>query len=305
MKNLEMHFHTKLSDGLKSNDEVFDFLKGKKIDFITATEHDIVNKDFQENMNLAGVKTAYGVEISSCDYMDKKSMHILNYSSIISETLDFRLEKLRNDKIEKIKLQIENLKNKGFISDYYEFISHYEKKGSNIFNLNSYDIAIYIYKNKENVSFIEKTYKYKFSEEEFYRQFLKKGGKFSHVGWIKLPDYEFDLKEITSHISSDNIFSLAHPNLTFENNISYFKEKVKKLVEFGLNAIEINSIASKEWIEEIIKLQKKYDLILTFGSDCHFREDFDGKHREIFKLNPFLTEKIVNENYEKIMKKLY
>lgn len=305
MRNIEMHFHTKLSDWLKSNDEVFKFLKWKKIDFIAVTEHDIVNKDFKENMDLLWVKTAYWVEISSCDYTDKKSMHILNYSSIISETLDSRLEKLRNDKIEKIKLQIRNLKKNWFILDYDEFISYYEKVWSNILNLNSHDIAVYIYKNKENISFIEKTYKSKFAVDEFYREFLKKWWKFSHVWWILLWDYEFDLKEISSHISSDNIFSLAHPNLTFENNILYFQEKVKKLVDFWLNAIEINSIASKEWIEEIIKLQKKYDLILTFWSDCHFREDFDWKHRNMFGLNSLLTEKIVNENYEKIIKKLY
>ena len=46
----------------------------------------------------------------------------------------------------------------------------------------------------------------------------------------------------------------------------------------GLNAIEINTCATKEWVDAILEAKNKYGLYLTFGSDFHKENHVDGKH---------------------------
>ena len=51
MRQIDMHFHTKLSDGKKENDEIIKILNPKKVDLVIATEHDIQNQDFRNKVN--------------------------------------------------------------------------------------------------------------------------------------------------------------------------------------------------------------------------------------------------------------
>ena len=64
-------------------------------------------------------------------------------------------------------------------------------------------------------------------------------------------------------------------------------------MERGVNAIEINSKANKKWIEEIVKVKEKNNLILTFWSDCHSIWNIDDKHESYWNLNTNLKEDFI------------
>jgi hypothetical protein len=52
-------------------------------------------------------------------------------------------------------------------------------------------------------------------------------------------------------------------------------------------------------------MKEKYDLILTFGSDCHKIWFEDDKHWDFWKMSPFLTQEILKENLEKFREKTW
>lgn len=305
MRQIDMHFHTTLSDWKKSNEEILKIIKYKDIDFIAVTEHDIVNTEFKKSLDNLWIPTAYRVEISACDYTDKKSMHILHYSSKINHLLDPKLESIRNARKQKIQLQVQKLIENGFNINYDEMISYYESKRVNVENLVAYHIAHYIYRKNINFDKIAKiSGKNDMSTDAFYKAFMKRWWEFANIWYVDVWDYELDVNDLDSHKLDSSIFSLAHPNITFKNDIEAFANKIEKLVPLWINAIEVNPIATKKYLDVITYFAHKYDLILTFGSDSHFKEFFDWKHVQLFHLNQELSKKQIEDNLYRIKDKL-
>jgi hypothetical protein len=133
---------------------------------------------------------------------------------------------------------------------------------------------------------------------------LKRGWKFAYIWHVDVGNYEFDVKDFNEIRVPNSIVSLAHPNVTFKNDIDAFVERIEKLVPLWINAIEVNPIATKKWLDVINYIQAKHDLILTFGSDCHFKEIFDWKHWQLFQINQELSKKQIDENMYRIKDKL-
>lgn len=305
MRQIDMHFHTTLSDWKKSNEEILKFIDPKKVDFLTVTEHDIVNSNFKKSLDDLWISTAYSVEVSDCDYTDVKSMHILHYSSEINHLLEPKLENIRNAREVKIVEQVAKLKQNWFSVDYDEMINYYKSKWVNTSNLVAYHLAEYIFRKKVDLEIIEKISGIQnIGIYAFYKNFLKRGWKFSHIWHFDVWDYEFDVNNLASHKLDSSIFSLAHPNVTFKNDIDAFAERIEKLVPLWINAIEVNPIATKKWLDVITYFGHKYDLILTFGSDCHFKEVFDWKHGQLFQINQELSKKQIEDNLYRIKDKL-
>lgn len=305
MGKIDMHFHTTLSDWKKSNEEILKMIDPKKVDFLIATEHDIVNSDFKNSLDNLEIPTVYGVEISACDYDNKKSMHILHYSSEVNKLLNQRLENIRNSCEIKIIRQVEKLRENGFFIDYDEMINYYKSKWINTSNLVAYHIAEYIFRDKKNIEIIEKISGISnINIVVFYKNFLKRGWNFAHIWHFNVWDYEFDVKDFNAIRVPNSIVSLTHPNVTFKNDIDAFVERIEKLVPLWINAIEVNPIATKKWLDIISYIQAKYDLILTFGSDCHFKETFDWKHSQLFQINQELSKNQINENMYRIKDRL-
>lgn len=126
----------------------------------------------------------------------------------------------------------------------------------------------------------------------FLHKCLKDQREYSWIGGIKVPKYEPSI-ELCGELAHENnaLLSIAHPNFTFDADMDRFDEIVVPYVEAGVRGIEINSAASRDWVETILRVQKRYDLILTFGSDCHFKPiSGDGKHNELGSRNPYLND---------------
>lgn len=117
---------------------------------------------------------------------------------------------------------------------------------------------------------VEKGYAH--SRQEGFDNFLKKGKKYYVAS--KFPSTSQVVQIITA---SRGAAVLAHPHL--QDYVSEF-ENVEKLIEAGLKGIECPSILekeipkhypenSREITQQIKTLAKKYNLILTSGSDYH------------------------------------
>jgi hypothetical protein len=91
----------------------------------------------------------------------------------------------------------------------------------------------------------------------------------------KLPEYEPRIEELMEVIDRDNtIVSLAHPGYTFQS-IDVFRAHISRLIDRGVNAIELTSTGDQAWTESIIYISEdRMDsmsdpIIYTHGSDCH------------------------------------
>lgn len=305
MKKIDMHFHTTLSDWKKSNEDILKMINPKEIDFLAVTEHDIVNVNMQKSLENMWIATAYSTEISACDYIDSKSMHILHYSREINNRLNPNLESIRNARKEKIQIQVQKLIENGFNINYDEIISYYKSKWVNVENLVAYHIAHYIYRKKISLDNIAKiSGKKDMTADAFYKSFMKRWGQFADIWHIDVGDYEFNIEDFNKIRVPNSIVSLAHPNVTFKNDIEEFSSKIEKLVNLWINAIEVNPMATKKYLDVITYFGHKYDLILTFWSDCHFSSTFDWKHWQLFHLNQELSKKQIEDNMYRIKDKL-
>ena len=69
--------------------------------------------------------------------------------------------------------------------------------------------------------------------------------------------------------------------------------------------MEVNTRATKKWVEAILLLKSLYPNIqLTFGSDCHRVGLPDEKHGDLGFFNPHIPEAIVRWEFEKFCEKL-
>lgn len=303
MKNIDLHFHTTVSDGKYTNQQVIAEAKAKWLDFICVTEHDIVNTQFPILARENGIESIEWVEISVFDKkIANKSLHITCYADKFSGEIIKVLENNRNGKINKIIKQIEVLKNNWFQIDYDEFLEYNKNKWFDVQNLNNSHISEYIYLNEYNVNLIRELTWEDMKWWDFIRRCLKTTGDLRHIGWVHVDDYEPSMNKVWELSKESGYFlSLAHPNFTFRNDFALFYLFMQEYKDI-LNGIEINSLASKEWVEVILRTAKKYNMILTFWSDDHFeRELVDDVHWKLWDTNPNLSPNDIMENFRSFL----
>ena len=150
MMKIDMHFHTKMSDWAKTNNEVIKLAKEKWLDFACVTEHDIINTDFAFSSKINWINSMQWVEISACDdEVFQNSLHITCYANKFSGEIFDLLENIRNWRNKKLSRQIEVLVSNWFDISYDYFIKHYKDLWINTDNLNSYHVEDYIFKSEE------------------------------------------------------------------------------------------------------------------------------------------------------------
>jgi hypothetical protein len=87
-------------------------------------------------------------------------------------------------------------------------------------------------------------------------------------------------------VSSDGIPVLSHPGATKRDTL------IPKIVEYGLQGIEVYYPTHQpEDVKRYKRLAKKYDLLITGGSDCHGTRKPDIALGSI-KIDDSLVEKI-------------
>lgn len=303
MKNIEMHCHSTLSDGKNTPEQVIDEAKRLGLDFLALTDHDtIAPQEFQDSLKKVGIETCDSVEISARNEDLDKSLHLVSYAKIFKKSLHDILDNSMHGKMKMKAWQLDMLISNHWFEGSMEWFDTYMKEGlwREPETSNKYDMARYLhsvemneYKMREVLGDKTKNWDVVGS---FYEQCLKRGWALYDIYWYESEEYEPSVEQAVDEVVTKAgwIISMAHPNVTFSETkwwIPEFQRTIWNYVKKWINGIEINTMASPEWVHEILAARQKYDLILTFGSDCHnIGYDWaDGKHSTIWKKNPNMS----------------
>ncbi|EKD66420.1 MAG: hypothetical protein ACD_49C00044G0022 [uncultured bacterium (gcode 4)] len=298
----DCHFHTNLSDWKFDNAQVIAQAKEKWVKFAICTDHDIVNSEFPHLARTSWILSYEWVEASCFDEKNNHHLHFTTYSKKFNGKVTRILEKTRDWKKIKISSQIALLQKNWFRVEIKEFYDFYSTK-TNIDNLNSYHLASYILRFPENLELIKKLTWENLNIEQFLLRCLKIEWDLKHIWAVEIEWYEPTIAEFWQVAKQENyIFSLAHPN--FKMTQEKFRQRIEYYLNLWVNAVEINVQAEKSRVELILKFQKKYDFLLTFWSDCHFKTNKWEKHWGFWDINPYVSQELVNLNLENLKKKL-
>ena len=279
------------------------------------TEHDTVNRKLKELLFDTEIIVPEAVEISAKNYDRDKALHILYYAKSVSENVDLLLEGVLDKKKQMLKLQIDKLSDMWFqinFEDVYDYvkqcwfwedwmnkwwISKFLFEGKNRdFN------TIYLYSIFKNINLSNHKNIYSW----FYNNCMKSWWAFYDEYKVRIPAYEPSVEEIWNLVKKDNaIISIAHPNFTFKKWVEEFEKELPYYLEKWVNAIEFNAKVDYKWGKVIMECKEKYDLILTFWSDCHQIWWNDDKHATFWTMSSFLNDKIIKENYKKFREKIW
>ena len=252
MKNTDLHTHSYYSDGQYSPKELVRLAKKRGIKNLALTDHDSikgVREAIQEGKKI-GVNVIPAVEIRY-----KKSEILGYFIDVKNKKLISELKKSAKQNENAVKEWCNKIEKVGYNISFKEIWKKYPKARGNINELHVlYELHLKGYGTTRDVA-------KRLSEQKIKK---RKSERFSILKAIKL------VKE------ANGIPVLAHP--WFDSKT--LKEKnIKKYIKAGLKGIEIKNgdtpsfmkkVSKRKNIIKIIKkLAKKYNLILTSGSDYH------------------------------------
>lgn len=246
---IDLHVHTKASDGEKTPIELIDLAISKNIQAIAITDHDTVDGiemavNYSKDKNILVIP---GIELDVT--VQKGQMHILGlfidfHNNEFKEKL-LNIKKAREDRNNKI---IEELNKMGF-----EITLEELKEVSGGKTIGKPHFAK-VFLNKKYIQ----------TKEEMFDNYFNK------PPLCDLKKATYTAKEIINMIKKANgIAVLAHPqNLKLDDN--KLIEKIKELKAYGLDGMECYH--SEQTKEEMIKFEKianDLDLVITKGTDYH------------------------------------
>jgi 3',5'-nucleoside bisphosphate phosphatase len=258
-KVCDLHTHSTYSDGEFSPQIVVKKAKKKGIKVLALTDHNSVRgiKHAIKEGKKQGIRIIPAVEVRV------KGAEILGYFiDYKNKKLQKELKKYSCGEYDNAKQRLINLKKIGCKISHKELIKHFpDAKG----NLNVGHIIYYL--NKKGFS------KNKVKDYMSKSRFRPPADKnMSIASGIKL------IKKY------NGIPVLAHPWIgEYTKEFKFTEKNIKKLIKLGLKGLEINNHEgynygrTPSFVKKIRKFAKKYNLILTSGSDFHGEALFGKK----------------------------
>ncbi len=266
MENTDLHVHSNYSDGILSPKEVIKRAKEKGVKNLALTDHNSISgiKEAIEEGKKTGVRVIPGIEIKF------SGGEMLGYFiDIESKELKEFLEKTNKIYSSRIKACCEELKIKGF-NITFEGLQKEFPNAKN--NLNWTHICYFFYKRKLKNS-ISETY-----------ELLK-----NNSSWRKVKEASIN-DAIKIIINAKGIPILAHPWITKQSKSLLNEPRINESMKEGLKGMEIdqgdrNERRDEKFVKKIENVAKKYNLILTSGSDFHgdflIDSNEDKNHHEL------------------------
>lgn len=248
MIKADLHVHTEMSDGSFTVEEVIKLAKEKGLTHIAITNHDTV-KGLKEAIELGekyGVNIIPGIEISAYDYKRNRKVHLLGYGiDLEGKNIKNICDRLLKDRNEMTLNQAKIIRDLGY-DIYLEEIKKYSKNSGVAYKQHIMQVLI-------NKGYIQEIY------SPLYKELFGKNGP------CEMELEYIDVYDALEAIIKDNgIPIIAHPGQLK----SY--ELIEELVDKGLVGIEKYHVShSKEDENKIDELAKKYNLLITGGSDFH------------------------------------
>lgn len=283
MENIDLHIHTRFSDGELDLLELRDLIKKSGLKKVAITDHDTIIrlKKGRELFKNNGIDMIPGIEFNTAE----RNMHILGYgiddfdkveseiNNIKCNNMDAYYETIRLLKDQGIKISAGEVQ-KVIIEDDKARLRCYvdEMKAIGILDYSLFDdLQTSSIPDKRLIVkyLIEKGYVK--SVLEAYEKYIGRG-KSCYVPIDKFSQYEV----IDLISKSGGVPVLAHPaRLGYSDQ--QVEATIKDLKECGLEGIEVygtRMIPEKQLFYE--ELADKYDLIKTAGSDFHTKKEHLG-----------------------------
>jgi len=246
---VDMHIHTNNSDGEYSTIEIVEMLKKLDVELFSITDHDNVDSCLElEKIDLQDkIRYIPGIEFSAINRI--YNCHILGYNidykniNLINEC-----ETIKKRRQKKIKIIINHLeKNNNIFLTEQEKERIFNKKGTT----GRFDLCKIL---------MERGYGKK---QEIYEKYL------SNIEGVKT--HRSNIEDITKIIKTSNGISvLAHPKEIEEDYKVNIENIIEEFIEKGINGIEAyNSVHELKDVKRYLQIAKKYNLLITGGSDFH------------------------------------
>ena len=290
-KNIDLHIHTNMSDGVFSPKEIIDIAKENNVEYLSITDHDSVfayNDELFEYAKNKGINLITGVEVST--KIDKCGIHVLGYDlDITNKDLNDMLFKIQNARHIYLKDVSEKLISLGYKINFEEL--------DKIDIVTKAHISLDIIQNPENEELLIKDFGKIPSKGGFIEGIMNEGCK----GYVT--KYVPSLKEIREVVkAAGGKVVLAHP-VAYVYIDDLNKQDIQNIVdELKPDGIESNYIIvlqdgtivddSREWNE----FAKSNNLFVTVGSDFHRYDEIHpnvGKICEDLKLNGLEKDEII------------
>ena len=250
-KLIDLHTHTNYSDGELYPDELIKLAKDSGIGTIAITDHDTiegikkVDKNKYQDINIIN-----GIELSA--KVEKGRMHILGYGiDLYNKELNNKLEELKDNSINSVLSILEQIKRDYSIRFNYKDLL--ELLNAN-HNLGRPDIAKLCIK-----------YGYANSVQDAFDKYLIDA--YNKIRDNKKGISYQECLELINHCKGIPV--LAHPK-SLELNEKEFLILLKDMINNGLKGIEVyHSSHTKEEMNYYYNIAKKYDLLISGGSDFH------------------------------------
>ena len=289
---VDLHMHTKHSDGEKSVIEILQMAQEEKLDCISITDHDTLDayeelKHLDINKYYTG-KIITGVELKIC--YNKIPMEVLGYN--------FDIEKLKNSEWVNIQKKLDNQNIK--LKYYKDLIKKLGLKFNENIEINYSGFA-------DNTVFYELI-----SYEENFDKLKELGVDISadlkgyyrgnvsnieNVFYFDETEYQLSLEKAVELIhKAGGIAILAHPLGTYE--VENLEKIIDEMLDLKLlDGLEcMHRIMTKEQSDYLINLCNKHNLIMSGGSDYH------RSSRDKFAYVNFKSTQIPNELVQRIVK---
>ena len=253
MGYVDLHLHTTASDGVLSPSELVRYAKAKGLQAVAITDHDTIDgceEGLSEGERI-GFEVIPGIEISA--EHSPGSMHILGFFlDIHLPFLKERLKYLQKARAERNPKMVEKLKQLGVDITFEEVV-----KASGGGQVGRPHFANVLLEKKVVRNF-----------QEAFERFLKKGAP------AYVDKFRFTSKEALHFIrEAEGVGVLAHPNTLGMNGYSELEKLILRLVEEGLQGIEVfypeHSAAD---VAQYKTLAERHGLLVTGGTDYHGME---------------------------------
>ncbi len=237
----DLHMHTNNSDGIYPPKQLVKFLKQKKIQIFSITDHDTINgiKDIIDN--CSEMTFIPGIEFS-CEYKNKQ-VHILGYMKNYENVLPY-LEIRKQNRIDRAKQILDKLREYNINLNFNELLL----EAKDAYSIGRPHIARIMLRNGYISNIREAFDRYIGDNKPCY---------------VKKMLFPIDQTVKLIH-DSKGIASLAHPS---ESGVLDYIDDIK---DMGIDGIEVYTPKNDKRTIEVLKLYcLKNNLLITGGSDFH------------------------------------
>lgn len=252
-KRADLHVHTIYSDGVLTPAEVVKLAKKSNVSIIAIADHDSIAgiDEAIKTGEALGIEIVPGIEFGA--YALNTEVHILGFYIDYQNTEFIKeLERLKTFRIKRIEAMIKKLNKAGFDITIEEVL----KEASSGKNVAPEKLSI----GRSHLSKVMAKKKICKNEQDAMKNFIGLGNPY----YVDVMNNLSPTDAVALIRKYKGIPVVAHPGLIKQSGL------VEKLAQNGLLGIEaFYPQHSAQQIDEFKKLAKRYNLILTGGSDFH------------------------------------